>query len=36
MRSPAWKKYRAMPGATTLLQQGKSIPDILNMALDGF
>ena len=25
-----------MPGITTLLQQGKSIPDILNMALDGF
>ena len=25
-----------MPGVTTLLQQGKSIPDILNMALDGF
>ena len=30
------KNIGAMPGVTTLLQQGKSIPDILNMALDGF
>ena len=30
------KNIGAMPGITTLLQQGKSIPDILNMALDGF